>query len=99
MPIENKDDQEHGKEGNDQECGKEGNDHQISKEGKFRSEDNNVDVFQPEYDIDDEGSGLEYDAMDDQLLRDLGVDCVTPGTGHGGPTSANGCTIHVWNLA
>jgi hypothetical protein len=47
-------------------------------------------VFQPEYDSDDEVGGLEDDAMDDQLLRELGVDRVTPDTGHDGPTSANG---------
>jgi hypothetical protein len=59
-------------------------------EEQFGSKDNNVHVFQPDYDSDDEGGGLEDDAMDDQLLRDLGVDRVTPATGHGGPTAANG---------
>jgi hypothetical protein len=59
-------------------------------EEQFGSKDNDVDVFQPEYDSDDEGGGLEDDAMDDQILQDLGVDCVTTDTGHGGPTSANG---------
>jgi hypothetical protein len=57
---------------------------------QFGSKDNDFDVFQPKYNSDDEGSGLEDDVMDDQLLRDLGVDCVTPDTGHGGSTSANG---------
>jgi hypothetical protein len=59
-------------------------------EEQFGSKDNNVDMFQPEYDSNDEGGGLEDDAMDDQLLRDLGVDRVTPDTGHGGPTAATG---------
>jgi hypothetical protein len=56
-------------------------------EEQFGSKDNDVDVFQPEYDSDDEGGGLEDDAMDNHLLWDLGVDCVTPDTGHGGPTA------------
>jgi hypothetical protein len=47
-------------------------------------------VFQLEYDSDGEGVGLEDDTMDDQLLRDLAVDRVTPDTGHGGQTAANG---------
>jgi hypothetical protein len=59
-------------------------------EEQFGSKDNDVDVFHPEYDSDNEGGGLEDDAMDDQLLRDLGVDRVTPEPGHGGPTAANG---------
>jgi hypothetical protein len=59
-------------------------------EEQFGSKDNDVDVFQPEYDSDNEGGGLKDDTMDDQLLRDLGVDRVTPDTGHGGPTAANG---------
>jgi hypothetical protein len=59
-------------------------------EEHFGSKDNDVDVFEPEYDRDDEGGGLEDDVMDDQLLRDLGVNRVTPDTGHGGPTAANG---------
>jgi hypothetical protein len=59
-------------------------------EEQFGSKENDVDVFQPEYGSDNKGGGLEDDAMDDQLLQDLGVDCVTPDTGHGGPTAANG---------
>jgi hypothetical protein len=59
-------------------------------EEQFGSKDNNVDVFQPEYDSDNEGGGLKDYAMYDQLLRDLGVDCVTPDTGHDGATEANG---------
>jgi hypothetical protein len=58
-------------------------------EEQFWSKDNDVDVFQPEYGSNYEGGGLEDDAMDDQLLRDLSVDHVTPVTGHGG----------VWTLA
>jgi hypothetical protein len=59
-------------------------------EEQFGSKDNDVDVFQPDFDSDHEGGGLEDDAMHDQLLWDLGVDCVTPDTGHGRPTAANG---------
>jgi hypothetical protein len=54
------------------------------------SKDNDADVFKPEYESDDEGVRLEDDPVDDQLLRDLGVDRVTPDTGHGRPTAANG---------
>jgi hypothetical protein len=58
-------------------------------EEQFGRKDNTVNVFQPEYDSDEEGGGLEYDAIDDQLLWDLGVDRATPDTGQGGPTAEN----------
>jgi hypothetical protein len=47
-------------------------------------------LFQPYYGSDEEGGGFEDDAMDDQLLRDLGIDCVTPDTYHGAPAWAIG---------
>jgi hypothetical protein len=58
-------------------------------EEQFGSKDNDVDVFQPEYDSKNEEGGMEDDAMDNQLLLDLCVDRVTPDTGHDRPTSAN----------
>jgi hypothetical protein len=59
-------------------------------EEQFGSKDNDVDFFQPEYDSDEEGGGFEDDAIDDQLLRELGVDRVTPATYHGAPSSVIG---------
>jgi hypothetical protein len=59
-------------------------------EEQFGSKDNDVVVFQPDYDSNDEEGGLEDDAMDDQLLWDLDVDRVRPDTGHGGLTAVNG---------
>jgi hypothetical protein len=44
-------------------------------------------MFQPEYESDEERGGFEDDTMDDRLLRDLGVDHLTPDTDHGGPTT------------
>jgi hypothetical protein len=59
-------------------------------EEQFGSKDNDVGMFQPEYDSDDDGGGFGDGAMDDQLLRDLGVDRLIPGTDHGGPTIEHG---------
>jgi hypothetical protein len=59
-------------------------------EEQFGSKDNDVDLFQPEYDSDEKGVGFEDDAMDDQLLQDLGVYHVTPDTDHGAPSAAIG---------
>jgi hypothetical protein len=62
-------------------------------------------VFQPQCDSDEEGGGFEDDTIDDQLLRDIVVDRLTPDADHGGPISVNNpfCqpvqyTIQVWTL-
>jgi hypothetical protein len=62
----------------------------FDSEEQFESKENDVDLVQPEYDSDEEGGGFEDDAMDDQLLWDLGVDRVTPDTDHGAPSAAIG---------
>jgi hypothetical protein len=54
-------------------------------------------VFHPESDIDEEVGGFEDNTVENQVLRYLGVDRVTPDADHGGPTAANGplCqTVH-----
>jgi hypothetical protein len=62
----------------------------FDREEQFGSKCNDVDVFHPEYESNEEGGGFEDNAMDDQLLRDLGINHLTPNADHGGPTAVNG---------